>query len=112
MLHNQQRFAPEEICLVRYDLAIRSRASGGSYMGDSYYYHHVKHHHVENNGPEDLSSTIRYQRDELWNCDLYVGRFVAFVWIELPLYFMKRRKNALALKVAVASSRLTCSSIS
>ncbi|KAL9114188.1 MAG: hypothetical protein Q9187_007518, partial [Circinaria calcarea] len=32
---------------------------------DSYYYHHVKHHHVESNGPDDLSSTIRYQRDEL-----------------------------------------------
>ncbi len=67
---------------------------------DSYYYHHVKHHHVENNGPEDLSSTIRYQRDELWDFLLYVGRFVAFIWIELPLYFLKRRKNALAMKSA------------
>jgi hypothetical protein len=27
---------------------------------DSYYYHHVKAHHVEANGPNDLSSTIRY----------------------------------------------------
>jgi phosphoinositide-3-kinase regulatory subunit 4 len=25
----------------------------------------VKHHHVEGNGPDDLSSTIRYQRDQL-----------------------------------------------
>jgi hypothetical protein len=67
---------------------------------DSYYYHHVKHHHVENNGPEDLSSTIRYQRDELWDFCLYVGRFVAFIWIELPLYFLKKRQRALAIKVA------------
>lgn len=67
---------------------------------DSYYYHHVKHHHVESNGPDDLSSTIRYQRDELWDFCLYVGRFVAFIWIELPLYFVKKRKIAIAAKVA------------
>lgn len=67
---------------------------------DSYYYHHIKHHHVENNGPEDLSSTIRYQRDELWDLFLYVGRFVAFIWIELPLYFLRKRKAALAVKAA------------
>ena len=67
---------------------------------DSYYYHHVKHHHVENNGPEDLSSTIRYQRDELWDFFLYVGRFIAFIWIELPLYFLRKRKIALAVKSA------------
>lgn len=65
---------------------------------DSYYYHHVKHHHVENNGPEDLSSTIRYQRDELWDFFLYVGRFIAFIWIELPLYFLRKRKTTLAMK--------------
>lgn len=67
---------------------------------DSYYYHHVKHHHVENNGPEDLSSTIRYQRDEVWDFFLYVGRFIAFIWLELPLYFVKKRKTALAVKCA------------
>ena len=65
---------------------------------DSYYYHHVKHHHVENNGPDDLSSTIRYQRDELWDFFSYVGRFIAFIWIELPLYFLRKRKTALAVK--------------
>lgn len=33
---------------------------------DTYYYHHIKHHRVENNGSGDLSSTIRYQRDNLF----------------------------------------------
>lgn len=65
---------------------------------DSYYYHHVKHHHVEGNGPEDLSSTIRYQRDELTHFLMYVGRFIALIWIELPLYFFRKHKTALALK--------------
>ena len=69
---------------------------------DSYYYHHVKHHHVEGNGPEDLSSTIRYQRDEVTEFLKYVGRFIAFIWIELPLYFLRKRKLGLALKSAVS----------
>ena len=69
---------------------------------DSYYYHHVKHHHVEGNGPEDLSSTIRYQRDELSHFLMYVGRFIAFIWIELPLYFFRKRKPGLAFKAAAS----------
>ena len=69
---------------------------------DSYFYHHVKHHHVENNGPGDLSSTIRYQRDSLPHFLCYVGRFLAFVWIELPLYFVRKRKFSLAIKTLVS----------
>ena len=69
---------------------------------DSYYYHHVKHHHVEGNGPEDLSSTIRYQRDELSHFLMYVGRFVAFIWIELPMYFFRKRKFGLAFRAAAS----------
>ncbi|KAI9747335.1 MAG: hypothetical protein M4579_007485 [Chaenotheca gracillima] len=69
---------------------------------DSYYYHHVKHHHVENNGPDDLSSTIRYQRDELTHFLHYVGRFLLLVWLELPLYFVRKRKMGLAVRAAVS----------
>lgn len=68
---------------------------------NSYFYHHVKHHHVENNGPDDLSSTIRYQRDELSEFLIYVGRFLALIWIELPLYFVRKRKLILATKVVI-----------
>ena len=67
---------------------------------NSYYYHHVKHHHAENNGPGDLSSTIRYQRDELLDFLCYVGRFVFFIWIELPVYFIRKQKFILAVKAA------------
>ena len=76
----------------------------GPLMGhtwNSYYYHHVKHHHVEGNGPEDLSTTIRLQRDELPDFLLYVGRFVMLAWIELPLYFVRKQKRTLALKSAL-----------
>lgn len=69
---------------------------------DSYYYHHVKHHHVENNGPGDLSSTLRYQRDELLHFLCYVGRFMAFVWLELPLYFLRKNNPSLAIRMVVS----------
>ncbi len=69
---------------------------------DSYFYHHVKHHHVENNGPEDLSSTIRYQRDELADFVVYVGRFVALIWIELPIYFLRKGRPGLALRTFIS----------
>lgn len=69
---------------------------------DSYYYHHVKHHHVESNGPDDLSSTLRYQRDDLSHFLMYVGRFLLFVWLELPLYFLRKKKPGLAAKTALS----------
>lgn len=55
---------------------------------NTYYYHHVKHHHVEGNGPFDLSSTIRYQRDDLFNFLHYLGRFYFLIWFDLPRYFV------------------------
>ena len=73
---------------------------------DSYFYHHVKHHHAEGNGPDDLSSTIRYQRDELTHFLMYLGRFVFGAWIELPLYFVRKKRYGLAVRSLV--SELTC----
>lgn len=65
---------------------------------NSYFFHHVKHHHVEGNGPNDLSSTIRYQRDDIWDFLRYVGRFYVLVWLDLPRYFLRTNKPGLALK--------------
>lgn len=67
---------------------------------NSYYYHHVKHHHVEGNGPNDLSSTIRYQRDDIGDFLRYVGRFYFLIWFDLPRYFLRTRKPGLACKAA------------
>ncbi|OTB12707.1 hypothetical protein K445DRAFT_320847 [Daldinia sp. EC12] len=67
---------------------------------NSYYYHHVKHHHVEGNGPDDLSSTIRYQRDNIWHFLHYVGRFYFLIWLDLPLYFLRKDRPTFALKAA------------
>jgi len=69
---------------------------------DSYYYHHVKHHHVEGNNPDDLSSTVRYQRDEPYDFLCYVARFCFFISLELPIYFVRKGKFARAFKAAVS----------
>ena len=68
---------------------------------NSYYYHHVKHHHVENNGPDDLSSTMRYQRDNFVHFLCYAGRFYFLIWLDLPLYFLRKNRIELAAKAAL-----------
>ncbi|KAI5868382.1 hypothetical protein GGS23DRAFT_602178 [Durotheca rogersii] len=65
---------------------------------NSYYYHHIKLHHVEGNGPDDLSSTLRYQRDSVWDFLQYLGRFYFLIWLDLPLYFLRKGRLALAAK--------------
>lgn len=62
--------------------------------------HHVKHHHVEGNGPDDLSTTIRHQRDNVWHFLQYVGRFYFFIWFDLPGYFIRKNRPTAALKAA------------
>ncbi|KAH6617812.1 fatty acid desaturase [Chaetomium sp. MPI-SDFR-AT-0129] len=57
---------------------------------NTYFYHHVKHHHVEGNGPDDLSSTLRYQRDDWRHFLHYVGRFLVLIWIDLPRYYLRK----------------------
>jgi hypothetical protein len=69
---------------------------------NSYYFHHVKHHHIEGNGPNDLSSTLRYQRDSPLDFVRYFLRFMLLVWAELPLYFFSKKRPGMALKT------LTC----
>jgi len=69
---------------------------------NSYYYHHVKHHHVEGNGPDDLSSTIRYQRDDFIHFAQYVGRFFFLVWLDLPRYFFRKGRYIDGLKIATS----------
>ncbi|KAJ5096483.1 hypothetical protein NUU61_005839 [Penicillium alfredii] len=67
---------------------------------NSYFYHHIKHHHVEGNGENDLSTTMFYDRDSVFDFARYVGRFVFFIWLELPLYFWSKGQLKYAFKAA------------
>ncbi|KAL5038324.1 hypothetical protein BDV3_006494 [Batrachochytrium dendrobatidis] len=68
---------------------------------NTFYYHHVKHHHVEDNGPEDLSSTIWYDRDNALHFLAYFARFYLFVGMELPWYFYKKGRYSQAFNCLV-----------
>ncbi|TKA75195.1 hypothetical protein B0A49_05557 [Cryomyces minteri] len=95
-IHNNGTLAPGHAWLDTAFPYVLSPLMGHTW--NSYYYHHVKMHHVEGNGPEDLSSTVRYQRDSPLDFSIYVGRFLFLIWIELPLYFLRTGKTSLAIK--------------
>jgi fatty acid desaturase len=61
---------------------------------EGYFSHHMGMHHIENNMPEDTSSTMGYQRDSLKDFLAYFGKFmlVGAKNTILYLYYRKRRK--------------------
>lgn len=61
----------------------------------AYTEHHVGMHHAENNLRADLSSTMKYQRDNLFHWLIYFGRFLFFSHVEIVLYFQKKGRPAM-----------------
>lgn len=58
----------------------------------TYFAHHVGMHHLENNGPDDLSSTQDYTRDSVFDFVRYFTRFVLMTPIDLGLYMYRRKR--------------------
>jgi len=56
---------------------------------NTYYAHHIGMHHPENNLPDDLSTTMRFQRDSFLHFMRYFLRFF-FGWYELARYHKER----------------------
>ncbi len=70
----------------------------GPFFGETpetYYGHHMGMHHPENNLEDDLSSTMRYQRDSFVHFIIYFLRFFFFVLPELSVYFSRRKRKKL-----------------
>lgn len=57
--------------------------------------HHLGMHHAENNLRNDLSSTMRYQRDSIFDWLLYFGRFLFLSQIQVAQYFSKKGRDAM-----------------
>ena len=57
---------------------------------ETYFAHHIGMHHAEGNLEQDLSSTMRFQRDKLSHFLQYWSRFFFGVVFELSAYFRKR----------------------
>ncbi len=67
----------------------------GPFFGETpetYYSHHVGMHHVEGNLEDDLSSTMRYQRDNPLHFAHYYLRFMTTGLVELAAYFVARKR--------------------
>lgn len=70
----------------------------GPFMGQTpgtYYAHHIGMHHPENNLEEDLSSTMRFERDNALHFLAYFGRFFFFGIFELSRYHWRKRRFGL-----------------
>lgn len=77
---------------------------------ETYFSHHMGMHHIENNMPEDSSSTMGYQRDSLRSFLLYYFNFVflGFKQTFLYLYYRKRKKLYVRLTVGEVCFFIFC----
>lgn len=67
----------------------------GPFFGETpetYYAHHICMHHPENNLKDDLSSTMKYQRDSFFGFMHYFGTFFFLGIIALSQYFIRKRR--------------------
>ena len=76
----------------------------GVFLGQSpetYFVHHIGMHHTDGNLPDDLSTTMPYQRDSFADWLRYVGRFMFLGDVELYHYMMRRGRRRLAVRLVV-----------
>jgi fatty acid desaturase len=63
--------------------------------------HHMGMHHVEDNMPDDLSSTMKYRRDSFLHFLRYLGNFLFFIQPRLTRYLTKHQRSLMAQRVIV-----------
>jgi len=63
---------------------------------DTYFAHHMGMHHPEQNLADDLSSTMRFQRDRFSHWLRYYGRFLALGLPDLRRYMVAKKRPRLA----------------
>jgi fatty acid desaturase len=62
---------------------------------EGYFAHHMGMHHVENNLPDDTSSTMAYQRDSLKDFLAYFFKFITRGVFDTIMYLFARKRNTL-----------------
>lgn len=68
---------------------------------ETYRGHHMGMHHPENNLPEDLSSTMRFQRDSFIHWLRYFGRFITVGLFELAAYLKRKKRKQLFVRTLI-----------
>lgn len=66
---------------------------------ETYFAHHLGMHHPEENLENDLSSTLRFQRDKLAHFLRYLGRFLALILWDMLRYLERRGRMKLYRRV-------------
>lgn len=67
----------------------------------TYFSHHIGMHHIEGNLPEDLSSTMEFQRDSFLGFLHYLGDFYVFGFARLVVYFRDKKRFKLLRKILI-----------
>ncbi|MCY7311661.1 MAG: fatty acid desaturase [Chitinophagaceae bacterium] len=62
---------------------------------EGYFSHHMGMHHIENNLPEDTSSTMAYQRDSVKDFLAYFFKFISVGVINTIRYLFNRKRKKL-----------------
>lgn len=66
---------------------------------ETYFVHHIGMHHVENNMPDDTSSTLAYNRDSPGGFLKYVGRFLLMGFVDIFMYMFNRKRKKLYMRL-------------
>jgi fatty acid desaturase len=66
---------------------------------ETYFVHHMAMHHVENNMPDDASSTLAYRRDSLPDFLKYVTRFLFLGFRDTFMYLFGRRRKKMYMRL-------------
>jgi len=72
------------------------------HLGDSYHVHHMGMHHVENNMPDDASSTMKFTRDNFGHFIKYWLRFMFLGLRDVFVYLFARKRKKLYTKVTIS----------
>lgn len=66
---------------------------------ETYFIHHMAMHHVENNMPDDASSTLAYRRDNVWDFMKYVARFLFLGFRDTFMYLFNKKRRKLYMRL-------------
>jgi fatty acid desaturase len=66
---------------------------------ETYFVHHMAMHHVENNMPDDASSTLAYRRDSVRDFCKYVARFLFLGFRDTFMYLFNRKRKKLYMRL-------------
>ena len=68
---------------------------------EGYFSHHMGMHHIENNMPDDTSSTMHYQRDSLRDFLAYFLKFISRGVIDTIRYLFVRKRKKLGRRLTL-----------